>query len=76
MLILALKQKHKNCKCSTMGLKFRKSPRASTENYLHKITLEHRKKGRKVSMNFERTTTRKMMKVWQPVQAGTFKVSA
>ena len=76
MLSLASKQKHENCKHSTMGLKFRKSLCASTENDLCKLMLEPRKKVRKVGMNFARTTAGKRMKSLKPTQANTFIGSA
>ena len=44
--------------------------------WLHKLVLEHRKKGRKVSTNFVRMTYRKRMKALWPVQADALKVSA
>ena len=75
MLSLASKQKHKNCKHSTLGLKFSKSPCASTENDSYKLTLEHRKKGRKDIMNLMKITARKRMKVLQLVQANAIKGS-
>ena len=56
-----------------LGFKLRNSPCASIENDSCKLIVENRKKGRKFSMCFLRTTARKRMKMLQPVQADIIK---
>ena len=55
-LNMASDAKCKKCKCSASGANVRKSSHAITKNDVCKHVAEHRKKGRKVSMNFVRIT--------------------
>ena len=58
-----------------LGFKLRKSPCASVQNDVYKLTVENRKKGKKFSTYVLRITARKRMKMLQPIQAGTLKGS-
>lgn len=75
ILKMATDAKHKKCKHSAAGVNFKKSPYAITENDVCKRILEHRKKGRKVSMNFVRIAARSRMIELQPDMANAFKAS-
>lgn len=71
----ASNQRHKHCKHSRIGDSFKKSPCQIMENELHKVIAEHRAKGRKVSQNFTRVTTRTLIKTALPDKAESFKAS-
>lgn len=70
-----LTDKHKKFKCSTLGLKFKKSQYAITKNDVYKHITEHRKTGRKVSIYFFGITAHKRMKVLQLDKLTGFKGS-